>query len=146
MTAVSNSYRDQVKPFGFLLALRAKQEWRSNEEVVAHPRRGRPPKIESPKPVALFERDLAKVAATAFDRESGQLVPADAMQTYREAVAQSCLATLCQMMRPCGASLANSLRQWRKWKCCAQSGGRSCRTYAYWFKSLDLGVQLESLG
>ncbi len=84
----NRSYRDQVKPFGFLLSLRAKQDWRSNDSVIAHPRRGRPPKIELPKPVALFERDMAKVAATAFDRESGQPVPADALQTYREAVAQ----------------------------------------------------------
>lgn len=84
----NRSYRDQVKPFGFLLALRAKQDWRSDEAVIAHPRRGRPPKIELPKPVALFERDLAKVAATAFDRESGKPVPAAALQTYREAVAQ----------------------------------------------------------
>lgn len=51
-------------------------------------RRGRPPKIELPKPVASFERDLAKVAATAFDRESGKPVPADALQSYSEAVAQ----------------------------------------------------------
>lgn len=84
----NRSYRDQVKPFGFLLALRAKQDWRSIDAVIAHPRRGRPPKIELPKPVALFERDLAKVAATAFDRESSKPVPADALQTYREAVAQ----------------------------------------------------------
>ncbi len=84
----NRSYRDQVKPFGFLLALRGKRDWRSNETAIAHSRQGRPPKIELPKPVALFERDLAKVVATAFDRESGQPVPADALQTYREALAQ----------------------------------------------------------
>lgn len=82
------SYRDQVKPFGFLLALHAKRDWRSTEAVIPHSRRGRPPNIELPKPVALFERDLAKVAATAFDRNSGEPVPSDGLQTYREAVAQ----------------------------------------------------------
>lgn len=81
-------YQDQVKPFGFLLALRARQDWRSNDAVIAQRRRGRSPKIELPKPVALFERDLAKVSAMAFDRESGQPVPADDLQTYLEAVAQ----------------------------------------------------------
>lgn len=84
----NRSYRDQVKPFGFLLALRAQQDWRSNDAVIAHPRRGRPPKVELPKPVAPFARDLTKVAATAFDRQSGQPLPAGALQTYREAVAQ----------------------------------------------------------
>lgn len=84
----NRSYRDQVKPFGFLLSLRAKQDWQLREAVTSQPRRGRPPKAKRPKPIATFERDLAKVAATAFDRKSGQPVPADALQTYDEAVAQ----------------------------------------------------------
>ncbi|MHA6316523.1 hypothetical protein ACXYN8_02540 [Altererythrobacter sp. CAU 1778] len=82
------SYPDQVKPFGFLLALRAKRDWQSGEAALFQPRRGRPPKVELPKPVALFDRDLAKVAATAFDRASGNPVSADALQSYSEAVAQ----------------------------------------------------------
>lgn len=87
------SYRDQVKPFGFLLALRAKRDWQSGEAALFQPRRGRPPKVELPKPVALFDRDLAKVAATAFDRASGKPVSADALQSYAEAVAQYHLHT-----------------------------------------------------
>ena len=82
------SYPDQVKPFGFLLALRARRDWKSGETALFQPRRGRPPKVELPKPVALFDRDLAKVAATAFDRASGKPVSADALQSYAEAVAQ----------------------------------------------------------
>lgn len=82
------SYPDQVRPFGFLLALRAKRDWQSGEAAHFQPRRGRPPKVEPPKPVALFDRDLAKVAASAFDRASGKPVPADALQSYAEAVAQ----------------------------------------------------------
>ncbi|MCP9223807.1 hypothetical protein MKP08_13750 [Erythrobacter sp. LQ02-29] len=84
----NRSYRDQVKPFGFLLALRAKRNWQSGEAVLFQPRQGRPPKVELPKPVALFDRDLAKVAATAFDRASGKPVSADALQSYVEVVAQ----------------------------------------------------------
>jgi hypothetical protein len=82
------AYQDQVKPFGFLLALRAKLNWQSGEAALFQPRRGRPPKVELPKPVALFDRDLAKVAATTFDRVSGKPVSADALQSYAEAVAQ----------------------------------------------------------
>lgn len=84
----NRAYRDQVKPFGFLLSLRAKRNWQSIETVAPCRRRGRPPKIEPPRPVATYERDLTKVAATAFDRQSGQPVFADALQTYRDAVAQ----------------------------------------------------------
>lgn len=81
-------YRDQVKPFGFLLSLRARRAWTFDETNDRQPRRGRPPKVEPPKPVAPFDTDKAKIAATAFDRESGQPVPARALQTYREAIAQ----------------------------------------------------------
>lgn len=84
----NRSYRDQVKPFGFLLSLRAKRDWQPDEAVVLEPRRGRPPKVEPPKPVALFDQDLNKVAATAFDRATGKPVCADALQTYAETVAQ----------------------------------------------------------
>lgn len=81
-------YRDQVKPFGFLLSLRAKRILTSKESINLQPRRGRPPKVAPPKPVAPFETDKAKIAATAFDRESGQPVPSQSLQTYREAIAQ----------------------------------------------------------
>jgi hypothetical protein len=81
-------YRDQVKPFGFLLSLRAKQNWAGQETIDPKSRRGRPPKIVHPKPVAPFETDPAKIGATAFDRDSGKPVAANALQTYREAIAQ----------------------------------------------------------
>lgn len=38
--------------------------------------------------MAPFDTDASKIAATAFDRESGQPVPANALQIYRDAVAQ----------------------------------------------------------
>lgn len=82
------SYRDQVKPFGFLLSLRTKRDWLPLEIISPQSRRGRPRKVQELKPVAPFEKDPAKIAATAFDRESGQPVSANTLQTYREAVAQ----------------------------------------------------------
>jgi len=81
-------YRDQVKPFGFLLSLRAKQGWKGDEVIAPQSRRGRPAKFEQPKPVAPFDRDPTKIAAAAFDRISGQPVPAHALQSYAEALAQ----------------------------------------------------------
>lgn len=81
-------YRDQVKPFGFLLSLHAKRDWKGEEVIAPQSQRGRPAKFEPPKPVAPFDRDPAKIAAAAFDRISGQPMPAHALKTYAEALAQ----------------------------------------------------------
>lgn len=81
-------YCEQVKPFGFLLSLQAKRHWAGTETIMPQSRRGRPPKLRPPKPVAPFDTDPAKIAATAFDRESGQPIPAAALQTSAEALAQ----------------------------------------------------------
>jgi hypothetical protein len=81
-------YRQQVKPFGFMLALSARRDWTRERLVVANGSRGRPPKRPLPKPVAPFENDPAKAAALAFDRETGEPVPVTALQSYAEALAQ----------------------------------------------------------
>lgn len=80
-------YRDQVKPFGFLMALHARRDW-SGEKIIANSeQRGRPAKKLPPKPVAPFDKDPAKVAVTTFDRISGKPIPVSALQTYAEALA-----------------------------------------------------------
>lgn len=84
----SRAYSDQVKPFGFLLSLRARREWTGEAIIALQPRSGRPPTVQAPKPVAPFDRDAAKIAASAFDRETGHPMPANALQTYREALGQ----------------------------------------------------------
>lgn len=81
-------YRQQVKPFGFMLALSARLDWDGERLVATHGSRGRPPKRLLPKPVAPFENDSAKAAALAFDRETGEPVPVTALQSYGEALAQ----------------------------------------------------------
>lgn len=81
-------YRDQVKPFGFLLSLSARRDWTPMQAIEPQSRRGRPPKVKPIRPVAPFGKDMAVIAASAFDRESGQPVPTSALQTLREAVAQ----------------------------------------------------------
>lgn len=81
-------HREQVKPFGFLLALRAKPALIEGKATLVKSRRGRPPKFRPVKPVAPFDTDLGKVAVTAFDREAGKPVPAEALQTYTETLAQ----------------------------------------------------------
>lgn len=82
------TYRQQVKPFGFLLALRSKPDWSGERIIASNVSRGRPPKRRFPKPVGPFENDPATAAALAFDRETGAPVPITALQTYRDALAQ----------------------------------------------------------
>lgn len=84
----NRSYRDQVKPFGFLLSLSAKRTLESGEVIAPQARKGRPRKVAPVKPIAPFSKDSATIAATAFDRITGALVQTFDLQTYREALAQ----------------------------------------------------------
>jgi len=80
-------YRDQVKPFGFLLAMSARFDLGSERIVGSHTAR-RSRSVKCPKPISAFDRDYAKAVKSAFDRESGEPVPASALESYGEALAQ----------------------------------------------------------
>jgi hypothetical protein len=66
-------YREQVKPFGFLLAYQA--------GLMAT---GKAPL----KPVSAYDKDLGKAAEGWFDRETGEPISPQSLKTYQEAVAQ----------------------------------------------------------
>lgn len=80
------SYREQVKPFGFLLALRAAFDFADGEKIDAAPKRGRPRKRLPIRPVAPFDKDHGRVIPLAFDRESGNPISPSALATYAEAL------------------------------------------------------------
>ncbi|MBB3956260.1 DNA polymerase domain-containing protein [Novosphingobium sediminicola] len=80
------SYREQVKPFNFLLALSMGFLSGEREAIVGPRRRGRPVRKKPPKPVAPYSRDHSVAAKTAFDRETGKPVAADSLKTYAEAL------------------------------------------------------------
>ncbi|WP_414900769.1 hypothetical protein ACMT1E_13050 [Sphingomonas flavalba] len=80
-------YRDQVKPFGFLLAMQVRLDF-GGERIVQAGSRGRPKKRKPVKPVATFDKDLAAAAASAFDRDTGEPVPESQLKSYAEALAQ----------------------------------------------------------
>lgn len=80
-------YRDQVKPFGFLLAMSARLDL-GGERIIGNQSKGRRRSAKRPKPIAAYDRDHAKATATAFDRESGEPVSATALKSYAEALAQ----------------------------------------------------------
>jgi len=82
-------YRDQVKPFGFLSAFTArKAELMGGDcgEIVDPSARGRPRKPAHPKPVAPYEKDPARAARNAYDRETGRPVGPDSLKTLAEAL------------------------------------------------------------
>lgn len=83
----SKPYRDRVKPFGFLLSFSVKHFAPKESASFATAKR-RNSKASPIKPVATFDKTLASAAARAFDRETGRPVPATALKTYVEDLAQ----------------------------------------------------------
>lgn len=78
-------YRDQVKPFGFLLSM---MQGMDLGERIADPSNARRKKPARLKPVAPFDRDHDKAIASAFDRDTGEAVPASSLKSYADALAQ----------------------------------------------------------
>jgi hypothetical protein len=81
-------YREQVRPFGFLLnfqhdPLAAFADPGGHLEVGTAARR-----TEVPRPVAPFDQDPAVAAERCFDRVTGEPVPREALKTYRQTLAQ----------------------------------------------------------
>jgi hypothetical protein len=81
------AYRDQVKPFGFLLSMSARS-MSEGERIINGQSAGRRKRPKPPKPIATFERDFAAAVAGAFDRNTGESVPGSLMKSYAEALAQ----------------------------------------------------------
>lgn len=79
------SYRDQVKPFGFLLTMTSKPVAAADELKLAN-EKTRLRKSIALKPIAPFDRNNAKAIKRAFDRDSGNAVPASALKSYAEAL------------------------------------------------------------
>ena len=65
-------YRDQVKPFNFLLAYQTREL----------------PDKATLKSVSAYDKDLKKAPEGCFDRETGKPVPANVLKNYEEALAQ----------------------------------------------------------
>lgn len=85
----NRAYRDQVKPFNFLICFQSCPRLALSEAgACAIPKKGPRPKVHQAKPVAPFDTDIAKASANAFDRETSAPVSSAAIRTYREALAQ----------------------------------------------------------
>ncbi len=83
----NRNYRDQVKPFGFMLAFSEQPDYAA-ESMIGSAKKGRPKKATPNKPIAPFEREALKAATMAFDRITGKPVPASSLRTYADALFQ----------------------------------------------------------
>lgn len=86
---VDKPYREQVRPFGFLLNFQRDplaSVLPSDAACGADEHRGS--KSDAPRPVAPFDKDPAVAAGRCFDRMTGDPVPQEALKTYRQALAQ----------------------------------------------------------
>ncbi|MBU6418256.1 MAG: DNA polymerase [Proteobacteria bacterium] len=87
-------YREQVRPFGFMLAFTAGNTARgamSGELVEGDgKRRGRRSGVkklsDAPRAVAPFDKDITRAAKHCFDRDTGLAVAPKALKTYRQAL------------------------------------------------------------
>ena len=78
------SYRDQVKPFGFLSAFQARQDWTvANSNPPSSRRTSR-----LAKPIAPFSKDPCEAGGRSFDRETGEPIEAAILKSYALALAQ----------------------------------------------------------
>jgi hypothetical protein len=77
-------YRQQVKPFGFLYSLQATVPFA--EELIVTNAKRRQGCTKPIKPIALFDRDLAKAVETTFDRDTGRAVSGHRLKSYADAL------------------------------------------------------------
>lgn len=80
------AYRDQVRPFGFLMALTADTFANMNEAVVVDgpKRRGRPSKKQTIWPITTYAKDRRSSLSRAFDRVTGADVQLDDLASYAD--------------------------------------------------------------
>jgi hypothetical protein len=85
-------YRDQVRPFGFMLAFQALSPALASKETFEFknsPKQVKRRKAIPPaKPIAPYGRDVTQAAKGSFDRDTGKPIEPALLKTYRMALAQ----------------------------------------------------------
>ena len=108
-------YREQVRPFGFLLAFQARgSRLAAVDPLNAVARRRDDADLSVPAVAAPYERDAQMAANRAFDRETGDQVPAGLLRTYSRCLRSttsiprrsSTVATSSMQVRRAGATSA----------------------------------------
>lgn len=74
-------YGNQVRPFNFMVAFQAWQSHLNGKNNYGQ-------NLNAPKPVAPFDKDVARAAKNCFDRETGAVIDSKSLKTYAEVLAQ----------------------------------------------------------
>jgi hypothetical protein len=88
----NRAYRDQVRPFGFLLAFQGLPTALTQGEIFeVEPQRakkGPRPKATPLRPIAPYSRNIGQAAKSCFDREAGNAIDPSLIKTYRMALSR----------------------------------------------------------
>jgi hypothetical protein len=79
-------YHKQVRPFGFMITLQQTEDSISSNAGSLGPRKSRRRKPPSMHVMAPFDRDPAKAAKKAFDRDTNEAVSPKTLKSYAEAL------------------------------------------------------------
>lgn len=151
------SYRDQVKPFGFLLSLG--MAWSVDRGVQSTtPKKGRPKKVGAAKPIAPFATDNGTAAELAFDRETGVSVSPASLRTYADALAQYHISPESKFLnadyldrgttRRRHIRMASALhigKEAHDWERQAVLGATDASVFTYGVSTVDIAAKVQSL-
>lgn len=83
-------YEEQIRPFGFVLSFMARTGVFGpiSATPLGELRRGRPPTLVRPAPIAPYDSNPARALAKVFDRGTGKPVRPEQLKTYADVLAQ----------------------------------------------------------
>jgi hypothetical protein len=137
-------YRDQVKPFNFLICFQGRPQLTLSEtDACAIPKKGPRPRIHQARPVAPFDKDIGKASANVFDRETGSQVSSTAIRTYREALAQYHLSPESKFLNGDFTDRGRTERRHIQVNGIVHIGKEANKWEEQYFTGLDLGEQIE---
>src|SRR5262249_28533707 len=88
----NRAYRDQVRPFGFLLAFQGLPTALTQGEIFEvepqRAKRGPRPKATPLRPIAPYSRNIGQAAKSCLDRETGNEIDPPLIKTYRMALSR----------------------------------------------------------
>jgi len=140
----NRTYRDQVKPFNFLLSFHGRLRLALSEgEANAVARKGRRPKARDAKPIANFNKDVVKASRDVFDRETGKPISSEHLKTYREALASYHLSAESKFLDGDHFDRGRTERRHAQVTCVIHIGKEADKWEEQYFTGVDGEAQIE---
>jgi DNA polymerase family B len=145
--SLTRSYRDQVKPFNFLVAAQSNpfaSGRRKAEERHVDPKIRRSRARKSPlKPIAPYFKRSEEAAAHWFDRDTQQPIAPIALKTYRQALAQYHLSPESKFENGDYLDCGSTSRRYVDASAILHSGKEADRLEEQYFLGLDEDADIE---